>query len=62
MPAFVKLEYPKVFVDIDRLLKERNIRGIQVRDIVFEDDQFTIVTARLSSPKSGGARIAEDIG
>ncbi len=43
MPDFVTLEYPKVSVDIDKLLKEKNIRGIQVRDIVFNDGRFTIV-------------------
>jgi hypothetical protein len=40
----VTLEYPKVFVDINRLLKVRNIRGIQVRDIVLENGEFAIVT------------------
>lgn len=51
MPAFVKLEYPKVSLNIDKLLKEGNVRGIQVRDIVFQDGQFSIVT--------GGARTKE---
>jgi hypothetical protein len=44
LPAFVTLEYPKVSVDIDRLLKERNIRGIQVSDVVLNNGEFTIVT------------------
>jgi hypothetical protein len=44
LPDFVTLEYPKVFVDINRLLKVRNIRGIQVRDIVLENGEFAIVT------------------
>ena len=44
LPEFVTLEYPKVFVDINRLLREKNIRGIQVRDIVLEEGQFSIVT------------------
>ena len=46
MPAFVTVEYPKVSVDIDKLLKERHIRGIQVRDIVFNDGRFTIVLGK----------------
>ena len=44
MPAFVTLEYPKVFIDVDRLLKENNIRGIQVKDIALKDGRFTITT------------------
>lgn len=48
MPAFVTLEYPKVFIDVDRLLKENNIRGIQVKDIVFEKSRFAIVTGSAS--------------
>jgi hypothetical protein len=44
LPAFVTLEYPKVSVDIDRLLKERNIRGIQVSDVVLNNGVFAIVT------------------
>jgi hypothetical protein len=44
MPAFVKLEYPQVSMDINLLLKERNIRGIQVKDIAFKDGRFDIVT------------------
>ena len=44
LPAFVTLEYPKVSVDIDRLLKERNIRGIQVSDVVLNNGEFAIVT------------------
>ena len=45
LPDFVTLEYPNVFVDVDRLIKEKNIRGIQVRDIVLEEGQFAIVTS-----------------
>lgn len=46
IPDFVTLEYPQVSIDIDRLLKEKNIRGIQVRDITLEDGRFTITTDR----------------
>jgi len=44
LPEFVTLEYPKVFVAINRLLRKKNIRGIQIRDIVLEEGQFSIVT------------------
>lgn len=44
IPAFTRLEYPKIFVDVDELLKEKNIRGVRVKDISFEDGEFTIIT------------------
>lgn len=44
IPAYMKLEYPNILVDIDQLLKEKNVRGIRVKDIFFEDGEFVIVT------------------
>jgi hypothetical protein len=44
LPAYIKLEYPKIFVDMDKLLKEKNIKGIRVKDISFESGEFTIIT------------------
>lgn len=49
MPAFITLEYPKVSVNLDRLLKEKNIRGIEVKDINFKDSLFTITTDMMES-------------
>jgi hypothetical protein len=46
-PAYVKLEYPKVFVDVDRVLRERNIRGIKIEDISFQNGEFTILTGNI---------------
>ncbi len=43
-PAYVKLDFPKVSVDVNELLKEKNIRGVQLKDIVFNDGEFTILT------------------
>jgi len=44
IPAYMKLEYPKLFVDVDKLLKEKNLKDIRVKDISFEAGEFTIVT------------------
>lgn len=47
MPTYMKLDYPRLLVDVDMLVKEKNIRGIRVKDIFFEDGQFTIVTCNI---------------
>ena len=47
LPAYMKLEYPKLFVDIDRVLSEKNVRGIQVEDISFQNGRFTILTRNI---------------
>ena len=44
MPTYAKLEYPVLSVDIDKLLAEKNVRGLRVKDILFEDGEFTLVT------------------
>jgi hypothetical protein len=48
IPACMKLEYPNVFVDIEKLLDERKIKGVQVKDISFEDGEFAITTENVS--------------
>ena len=47
IPSYMKLDYPRLFVDVDMLLKEKNIRGIRVEDIFFEEGKFTIVTGNI---------------
>ena len=43
-PAYVKFDFPKVSVDVNELLKEKNIRGVLLKDIIFNNGEFTIVT------------------
>ncbi len=47
MPAGMKLEYPNIYVDIDKLLKEKNIKGVQVKDVSFENGEFAIITENI---------------
>jgi hypothetical protein len=49
IPDFVKLKYPNVSIDTDKLLKKNNIRGIRVTDIALKDGQFTITTEMTGS-------------
>ncbi len=44
IPVYMKLDYPQLSVDIDKLLKEKNFTGIRVKDVLFEAGEFTIVT------------------
>ena len=44
IPTYVKLDYPKIFVYVDKLLRQKNIRGVRVKDILLEDRELTIVT------------------
>ncbi len=46
MPAYMKYEYPNIFVDVDRLFHEKNIKGVKVEDVFFEKGEFTIVTGK----------------
>ena len=44
IPTYVQLDYPKIFVDVDELLKQKNIKGVRVTDGFLEEGEFTIVT------------------
>ncbi len=48
IPPYMKLEYPTLYVDVDALLKEKSIKGVCVKDITFENGEFTIVTGGAS--------------
>lgn len=47
IPAFMKLEYPNILINMDILFREKNIRNIQVRDIFFKNGEFNIVTSTI---------------
>ena len=45
VPDYVKIEFPRISVDINELLKHRNIRGVKIEDIIFDNGEFTIITS-----------------
>ncbi len=44
MPDHMKLDYPHVTVEINRLLEDENVKSLRVRNILFEDGRFTIIS------------------
>ena len=44
IPSYMILEYPNILIDVDKLLHEKKIRNVRVKDVIFEDGKFTIVT------------------
>ncbi|MEA3226414.1 MAG: hypothetical protein U9Q07_10735 [Planctomycetota bacterium] len=47
IPAYMKLEYPRLTMNVDKLLEDRSIRGVRVKDIFFENGEFVIVTGNI---------------
>ena len=47
LPAYMKLEYPKILVDVEQLLQEKNLKGIRVEDVSLKDGEFTITTCNI---------------
>jgi len=48
LPSFISLEYPQIYVNIDKMLIEKNIKGFTIQDVAFEDGEFTIITDKKS--------------
>ncbi|KPK44494.1 MAG: hypothetical protein AMJ65_02895 [Phycisphaerae bacterium SG8_4] len=46
MPSWMKLEYPVLSIDVGKLLTEKSIRGIRLKEISFRDSEFTLITDR----------------
>ncbi len=44
VPAYMRLEYPNIVVDIDMLLQEINIRGLRLKSASFENNEFVVET------------------
>jgi len=47
LPAYIRLEYPKIFIDTDKLLEEKNIKGIRVDDITCQGDELTVIICNI---------------
>jgi hypothetical protein len=44
LPAYIKIDFPKIYINVNELLQEKNIKGIMLKDILFKEGDFTIVT------------------
>lgn len=54
MPECVEVDYPNIHVDVNKLLVEKNVKGVRVEEIVFDDGKFTVVTGNASNKISEG--------
>jgi len=44
LPACMELDYPKIAIDVNKLLAEKGIKGVLVKDMFFEDGGFAVIT------------------
>ena len=44
IPGCLELDYPRLSVDVNKLLAEKGIKGIRVKDMHFEGDKFAVIT------------------
>jgi hypothetical protein len=45
IPEYIEIDYPKIYINVNQLLEIKNIKGILLKDVFFEDGEFTIVTS-----------------
>jgi len=44
LPKCMELDYPKISVDVNKLLAEKGIKSVRVKDMFFENDNFAVIT------------------
>lgn len=44
MPTYTKLDYPNIYVDVESLLTNNNIKGVKVEGVVVKGNSFTVTT------------------
>ena len=54
-------EYPRLYVDVNRLL-QRQVRGVEIVSVVFQDGRFHITTSHSASGLRGGPENAASSG
>ena len=47
LPGCIELDYPKISVDVNKLLAEKGIKGVRVKDMFFENNDFAVVTCNI---------------
>jgi hypothetical protein len=49
MPDYIEVDYPSIHVDVNKLLVEKNVKGVEVEEIFFDDGKFTVMTGNTSN-------------
>lgn len=44
LPECMKIDYPKLSVNINKVLADKGLKGIRVKDMFFDDDDFVVIT------------------
>lgn len=45
VPEWIRLDLPKVLVDTEKLLMEKNIQGVTVEEVTVKDGELTVITS-----------------
>ncbi len=48
VPEYIKIDFPKIYINVNEMLQIKNIQGILLKDIFFKDGEFTVVTSSTS--------------
>jgi hypothetical protein len=44
LPACIQIDYPRLRIDVNKVLADKGLKGIRVKDMFFEDDDFVVLT------------------
>ncbi|MBN2269231.1 MAG: hypothetical protein JXN61_01370 [Sedimentisphaerales bacterium] len=49
LPQCMELDYPRISVDVNKLLAEKGIKAVRVKDMFFENENFAVLTCSIQS-------------
>jgi hypothetical protein len=47
IPGCLKLDYPKLSLDVNKLLADKGIKAVRVKDMFFEGENFAVITENI---------------